>query len=344
MSKKGYKIGFTFLLMVIALFFLFKIKMVLLPFLAGIILAYLFNPFIDFLVTKRGFSRSGALLLLLISILNLTVISGLILFPVFIEELENLSEMVPGYINSIEDLFEFINKEYQQISLPLIIKESLNQSLQELEIFIINFIHKLTEILLNSLSLIFSLLLAPIISYYILKDLKTLQKSILMVIPKNKRRLFSQIGREINDIFVGFLRGQIWISVVVGVLASVGLFFLHIKFFLILGLLAAITNMIPYIGPIIGAFPALFIAFLASPVQALGVVLLYIFIQQLESSIIAPRIISKKVGLHPLTIIFSLLAGAELLGAWGLFFGVPVAGSIKVLVKLLLQQFTPLNE
>jgi len=111
----------------------------------------------------------------------------------------------------------------------------------------------------------------------------------------------------------------------------------------LLGILTGITNIIPYIGPIIGSFPAVLIACLSSPLKALAVVLLFVLIQQIESVFIAPKILSKNVGLHPLAVIFSLLAGAELFGIWGLLFAIPVAGSIKVLTRLIIRHFSLLD-
>jgi predicted PurR-regulated permease PerM len=164
-----------------------------------------------------------------------------------------------------------------------------------------------------------------------------IKRSFLKFVPKEKVKICFKITKEINDIFVGYLRGQIWISIIVAIMSGIGLYFLRIKFYIILALLSGITNMIPYIGPIIGAIPAVSISFFSSPLQALGVILLYVFIQQVESGLIAPKIMSEKVGLHPLTIIFALLAGAELLGVWGLIFAVPVSGIIKVFIKLFLK-------
>lgn len=319
------------------IYFFYMIKRVLPPFILGIILAYLFNPWITFLRKKRV-SRSVAIYIIVVIFLIIFIFTAFFILPVFMEELQNFTVMIPKYINLLEDYSSYINREYRKIEYPLIIKEAINNTLQKIEEQATDFMENVTNILFNSISIIFSLLIAPIITYYLLKDMEKLKKGFIRLVPRKRRRLCLRLSAEINKIFVGYLRGQIWVSIIVGVLSSTGLYFLQIKFYTILGLFAGLTNMIPYIGPIIGGIPAVFIALLNSPLRALGVILLYLLIQQIESSIIGPKIMSEKVGLPPLAIIFSLLAGAEIFGVWGLFLAIPVAGSIKVILRLSLEQ------
>ncbi|MFW5992070.1 MAG: AI-2E family transporter [Halanaerobiaceae bacterium] len=337
-SRREWKLGLIIVAGAGVVYFIFSMKMVLIPFASGIFLAYLLNPFIR-MMKKRNFSRKGAILILLIIIFNIIFISCLLLFPLFVKELVILTDMIPEYAGQAGDFFKDINNKFERIQLPGILRESINQFLQEMEEVTLGFIHGFTEMIINSFHLMVGLLISPIITYYILRDVEHLKKSFLRSIPGKRRRLCLQLMREINKIFSGFLRGQIWLSIIIGILISIGLFFLKIRFNLILGIIAGISNMIPYIGPIIGALPAAFIAFLASPMQMMGVVLLFIFVQQLESIVLAPKIMSDRVGLHPLTVIFALLTGTELLGIWGLIFAIPVAGIGKIIIKLVLEKY-----
>ena len=313
------------------------------PFVFGIILVYLFNPLIIYL-RKRDFTRNGAIIILSITIFNIMFISGLILLPILVKEVENLSEMIPNYIYSVNEIIKYIDESYHAFDLPGVIQQFISQFLQQMEKEMIDISKRVTEMLLNSVSIFFIFFLAPIISYYILRDIDLIKKKLTHLIPSGKKGLFLKYGRRINKIFVGFLRGQVWVSIFVVILVSISLFILRVKFYLVLGIIAGITNMIPYIGPVIGAIPAVFIALLSSPLKAVGTVVIYIVIQQVESSIIAPKILSEKVGLHPLVIIFSILAGAELFGIWGLLFSIPLAGIFKVVFELALELLTPLKQ
>ena len=326
----------------VILLFFYRVRTILLPFLLGILIAYLVNPFIVFM-KGRGFTRRGALIFLLIIIVNVFFIIGLILFPLLVKELEHLTEMVPDYIALIEDIINDLNRHYRQINLPPIVEDSLNRFLQQLEEFLISIIQRITEGILDSIYFIVTLFLAPIISYYLLRDIEGLKQDFLQLIPVSTKKILYRFGREINKIFVGFLRAQVWISFFVGILVGISLYFINIRFYLLLGIFAGITNMIPYFGPFIGCVPAAVIALMVSPMKMLVVILLYTAIQQVESALIAPRIMSENVGLHPVTVIFSLLAGAELLGVWGLVFAVPVAGGIKVVFKLAAEKMITLN-
>lgn len=335
-QKKEIKIITILIVIFVILLILIQVKMAILPFLLAFIMAYLLNPFIVYLENKN-YSRKGAILLLIIIIFNILFISCLFLFPVFLAELQNLTDIIPQFITYTGDTITELNQEYRRIQMPQIIQESIDQMLNEIEEIIINSIHKITELLLTSIPLIFSLLVSPIITYYILRDIEIIKKSFIKLLPGENEKIIINITGQINQIFVGFLRGQIWISVIVAILIGIGLFIIDVKFYILLGILAGITNMIPYIGPLIGALPAVLIAFLISPLRGGLVILLYVLIQQLESYLIAPKIMSENVGIHPLTIIFSLLAGAEIAGFWGLLLGIPVAGSLKVVFNVIFQ-------
>lgn len=334
-KKIDLKTGIMLLVAGGIIYFLYQIHMVLFPFIMGIILAYLFYPIVNFLRNKN-IPHTWAIYILFIVFLFLSIICTLIVFPAFFNELENLTKTIPEYIRAIDEYIDQLNREYHRIKLPPIIKEVIDRTLVKFEEMVITFMENITEMIINSLSYILGLIIAPFITYYLLNDMDKLQKNILSYIPLEKRRYVLKVGREINKIFVGYLRGQIWVSIIVGILVVIGLVVFNIRFSLLLGIFAGITNMIPYIGPFIGSIPAVFIALLSSPTKAISIIILFFVIQQIEGSIISPKIMSQKVGLHPLTIIFALLAGAELMGIWGLLLAIPIAGSIKVILKFMI--------
>ena len=130
-----------------------------------------------------------------------------------------------------------------------------------------------------------------------------------------------------------FIRGQLLISAIVGILIAVGLSIMGVDFALIIGLIAGIFNIVPYFGPIIGAVPAVVFALLKSPLTAVYVVLLFAVVNQVESSIISPNILGEHVGLHPVTVIFSIISGGYLFGILGVILAVPVTSIVKVTLR-----------
>lgn len=337
-DKKYYKLLFFFLFLILILF-LIRIRVILIPFFIGLVLAYLFNPVVVFL-EKKNFSRLGAIYLLIIIFVFVATFFSLIIIPAFVKELEGLVEMLPDYISLAQEYVNFLQEEYRRIQLPIMIQGVINETLHNIEEWFITFVQDFTETIINSLFYIALIFIAPIISYYLLKDMDLITKNFIQLAPGKLQKIFIELGKDISKIFVGFLRGQIWVSIIVFILISIGLFFLDIKFSLLLGIFAGVTNMIPYFGPFIGSVPAVFVALLNSPLKALLVIILFVVIQQIESSVIAPKIMSENVGLHPITIILSLLAGAELIGVWGLIFAIPIAGSMKVIVLFIFKQLT----
>jgi len=138
------------------------------------------------------------------------------------------------------------------------------------------------------------------------------------------------LGRKVNHVVSGFLRGQLIVSCIVGILVASCLSLLGVKYAIIVGIFAGLADIIPYFGPLISAVPAVALALTVSPWTALWVVILLIAIQQFEGSVLSPKIVGDRVGLHPLTVIFAVLAGGELMGILGMLMAVPVAATVKV--------------
>lgn len=138
---------------------------------------------------------------------------------------------------------------------------------------------------------------------------------------------------EMDNSLGSFIRGQLLISAIVGVLIAVGLSIIGVDFALIIGLIAGIFNIVPYFGPVIGAIPAVISALLKSPLSAVYVVILFIVVNQVESSIISPNILGEHVGLHPVTVIFCIISGGYLFGILGVILAVPVTSIIKVTLR-----------
>jgi predicted PurR-regulated permease PerM len=137
-------------------------------------------------------------------------------------------------------------------------------------------------------------------------------------------RMQEKIGR--------WLRGQLLLSLIIFLMTYAGLTILGVRYALVLALFAGVTELIPYIGPFIGLVPALFIALTQSPIVALGVLVLYIIIQQLENYVIVPKVMQRAVGLNPIVIIVAMLVGAKMAGILGIILAVPVATALSVAV------------
>jgi len=292
----------------------------------------LVEPFIDCLL-NRGVGRNLALALILFLVAGGIFLFGFFAAPYLIEELNTLAQRLPVYAKEIQNIIDLINDKYERIDLPPAIQTIIDNSLSRIQSVTLRFVERTTEVIIGLLSSFFSLVMAPILAFYMLKDIDLIKKNMWSLVPKAYRKEVKQLLKKIDDVLRGYLKGQLLVSIVVGLLLSLGFYILKVKFYLLIGIFAGIMNLIPYLGVVLGILPALFIVSFKSTQAIIGVVVLYLIVQQLESSLISPKIVGDKVGLHPIIIIFSLLVGGELLGIIGMLLAVPIAGIIKVIIN-----------
>ncbi|ADL07897.1 AI-2E family transporter [Thermosediminibacter oceani] len=313
-----------------------KLSNVLLPFGVGILIAYTLNPVVLFL-TAKGFKRNVAVALIYFILLCSLAVAMIYLVPVIITELNLLIDAVPFYAREVQYFVYEFRKNYMS-SLPAGIQEVIDRNIDQMESILLDLLQNLVSILLGWFSGLFSFILGPILGFYILKDLDRLKNSMTRYIPAEHRdRVFHWV-RKVDSTLGRYVRGQLTVSLIVGILTSLALYSLGIDFALLIGILAGITNIIPYFGPVIGAVPAVAIALLKEPGKVPWVVLAFALIQQVESGIISPHIVGENLGLHPITVILSLLIGGTFFGVWGLILAVPATALLKAIMISILEK------
>ncbi len=180
----------------------------------------------------------------------------------------------------------------------------------------------------------------PVVALYMLLDKDAIRHNFLSVFPPAKRPKVVKILQDVNAVVGGFIRGQLLVAVIVGILITIMLTILHVPYAPLIGMIAGIAEIIPYLGAFVGAAPAVIIALVTNgPLNAGLVVLGFIVINQIEGHVISPLVVGESVGLSPLFIVIALLAGGELFGLVGLVLAVPVAGIIKVLLVNLVPRY-----
>jgi predicted PurR-regulated permease PerM len=185
----------------------------------------------------------------------------------------------------------------------------------------------------KALSTVTLYILSPVIAIYFLADWKILEQGFLRVIPQRWRMEWRRLWQDINHVIRQFVRGNIIVAVIVGVLIGVGVKLVGMEYALLIGLICGVSDLIPYFGPVIGAVPSVLLALIKSPGMALKVILIILIVQQLEGNVISPKLMGESVGLHPLWVVFALLASGEIAGFWGMFLAVPLAAVIRVVLK-----------
>lgn len=333
------------LLAVLLIIFLIKNKTrvlnVSIPFIVGITIMYLIKPMLIKL-EKIGITKKYGIFLVYGLFLVILVCLVVFVLPKFADNTKELIIKMPEITTGYQSKFyKFIDglkvdtwpKEIKEIAMDKIRVESRNA--QE---FLVNGLKNILKSVLRIMTKFFDLVLGMIIAYYLIIDERVFKSMILMLVPKRYRNDIKVVGRNISSIIASFVRGQLLTAAIVGVLITIGLFVLGIEYALPLGLIAGISNVIPYFGPIIGAIPAVMVALLSSPMKVLWVLALMSFIQQVDNIVISPKVIEGRLGLHPVTTILSVLVGGEFFGIAGMLFGVLVVAILKVICNRLVER------
>lgn len=335
-EMKYVRIGVIVLAAGMVLYFLWLVRAGLYPFVLGILLAYLLNPLVMFFEHK-GMKRSVALLLIYGLIFLIFWFIAVKFIPFLVRELESFAGDLPQMIRRVENLLDYWQLSYESIALPLSMREAINESIISLSSQLNLFVAKLVQGILQLFTYLIGIVVSPVLAFYLLSDWQGIKKNLLLMVPRGWQKEVFLICRSISQVLDGVIRGQLFISLFVGTLITLGLWMFDVRYALLIGILAGVLDVIPYFGAIIGAVPAIGVAFLYSPMMALKVLILFFVVHQMESALIQPKIIGAKVGLHPLSVIFFVFIGGELGGLLGMLLCVPLAAIAKVLLKHLLK-------
>lgn len=324
------KSNFLIVIGILALIFLYFVKGILISFILAAVIAYFLYPLVAYLEGKRAISRLGAIFLSYLVVTLLLLLLFMYIIPLLTEELSQLIADIPNYTREIQRIINRLQQNYQQ-ALVLDATQRLSaELLNRAEVIVIQVAARTTQVIVWLVTSLANLIIALILAFYLLRDFNQIKSNLIGLLPTRYREKVLVFWSEINQVIEGFIRGQLLVAFFVAFTVTVGLYWLGIPYALIIGLIAGIAGIIPYLGSIIGILPALILAFLQSPWLALKVLVMFVIIQQVEGSIVAPKIVGERVGLHPLIIVFSLLAGGQLLGIWGMLLAVPLAAALKV--------------
>ena len=325
------------LIFIFILLFLWHFSNILISFFVAIFVAYLLDPLVDLLEEKKLGRTLATTLVLFFFFLGFLLISFLILpilvqqireflnlFPNLIDETERIINLIIGYIRNF-----FFNYQSEEILLDF--KNN----------FYVIFDKLFNNVMLSSFAVINLLgivLITPIITWYTLKDWDKIIGSIEKNLPKKHKKNIKQNIKEIDAIFSIYFRGQFLVSVSLTVFYSICFFIIDLNYSIFLGLFTGFLSLIPLIGILISFIISILLAFLQfyDYIHLLYIIFIFIFGQLLESYILTPKIIGKKLGIHPVVIILSIIVFGAIFGIVGVFFAIPLTAIIILyFVKLL---------
>ncbi|MFH1598453.1 MAG: AI-2E family transporter [Patescibacteria group bacterium] len=320
----SYKAIFKVLVVLLVLGFLFLIRQIVGIVIVAFILTSAIYPWVDFLQRKK-IPRWIGVLTVYILLFGVFIVAVILIIPPITKEMSQLAVTLPqAYEKMVTSFSESADPAFY---------ESLRASLQTVQESMAGLTSDIFSAAANVFGGIISIVGVLVIAFYMVVEENGIKKFIHSVSPVQYQPYLYQLTRRIQDKMGKWLQGQILLSLIIGILTAVGLWVLGVKYVLLLALIAAVFEVIPFIGPILGAIPAVLIALTQSPLKALLVIILFVIIQQLENNIIVPKVMQRSVGLNPIIVIIVMLIGATVAGFLGLIVAVPIAAIISIVAS-----------
>jgi predicted PurR-regulated permease PerM len=334
---------FWFALAVVTLVFVYLIRGILLPFVIGILAAYFLDPAADKL-EKKGLSRSVATAIIIGCFFILLLVFFVMVPPIIFDQLAGLVEALPEYAAALHAQYDTRLSQWLG-TLPTAEVESIKQAAANSSGGVVKFLGDFAGglfasgmVVVNALALF---LITPVVAFYLLRDWDGLVAHFDTLLPRAHADTIRQQLVIIDATLAGFLRGQLNVCLLLGVFYAIGLSLAGLKFGILIGLLSGFLVIIPYAGAMFSAVLGVGIAFFQfDNYTDIGMVLgVFLLGQMLESYFLTPKLVGEKVGLHPVWIIFGMLAGGAILGFVGVLIAVPLTAVIGVLIRFATERY-----
>ena len=328
----GWTIGMV-VLAVLLLWVLYMVRDILLLIYVSAVFAIGCSPivrFIERLQVYRGAARVPrpvAILVLYITLLGFLALVGSIGLPPLIAQARELVENAPAIIDKLQDAAI----QYGVIEHRITVQELLQRAPGPTDA-----VGTLTTALGGIVGGVVGLFTILILTFYFLLEADSLKAGLLRFFPRSRRPWIAEVSRNIATKVSAWLTGQLLLALIIGSTAGIGLWLIGVPYVLVLALVAAIGELIPVIGPLLAAVPAIAVAFTVSPSTALIVTIFFLVQQQIENNVLVPKIMERQVGVSAITVFIALMIGASLQGVVGALLAVPTAAIVQVLVQYLL--------
>ncbi len=326
-------------------FVLYLLSPVLMPFFAAALLAYLGDPIADRLQTQlpeklsADLRRSIAVTIVFIILFSVLTVMAFLVVPLLGQQIAYLVSNVPAYLDYIQEHVLPIVAEYLNLDISLFDFELLKQ------LFVTHYaqaggvvsyvISYLASSSLLLVAWVANMVLIPVVTFYLLRDWDVLIAHIDDLLPRKNQPIIRKLAKESDDVLSAFLRGQFVVMLVLGAVYSTGLWFADLKLALLIGMMAGLVSFVPYLGFIVGIVVASVAMLLQTHdvMQLIPIVIVFSIGQMLEGMLLTPVLVGDKIGLHPVAVIFAVLAGGQLFGFVGILLALPVAAVLAVMLR-----------
>jgi len=322
----------TMLLLAAIGWVLLRFRILLPAVVVAIAIVYVLNPVVSWLQERHLARWMGSCLSYLV-VGGLLTLLGFLAIPSFVDQGRELADDFPRIYDDLTRDVENIAGNFG-VDMDLPDYEQLRTDIEESGgDFFNDQLGRITDLTLSLLESLFLLLIAPVVAFYILLDLPTVRRKAMDLVPERHRAEVRHVGSRLGTAVGGFLRGQLLVAIILGVMTSVGFYAIDLPFWLLIGMIAGLLNIIPLVGPWVGGILGVLMALATRDIQtAIYAALIALAVQQVDNHFISPTVLRATVRLHPAMIILGLIGGATIGGFWGVLLAVPVMAMIKILV------------
>ncbi|MCX6714610.1 MAG: AI-2E family transporter [Candidatus Uhrbacteria bacterium] len=324
-------------LVVIVMGFLWYIHEIVIIFLASLLLAALIEPFAE-LFAKRNIPRVLSVLIVYVVLLTIIVLIAVGLAPIIAEQFTQVTSNASTFSAEITSALAKV----QTFSAQHGLSQDISKTLQGMEESISQSTNSLFSTVKGIVGSFATGIIIAVLTFYMVAEGDKMQKYLKSLAPVEYQPYISELMKKMQVKIGAWLRGQLFLGMIIGLASFIGLSILHVRYALLLAVIAGLCEMIPYIGPIFSAIPAAIVAFAQTPMLGLIVVVMYLIIQQVENHLLVPKVMQKITGLNPIVSIVGLLVGVKLGGVPGAFFAIPVAMMLTLIVEDLFDHQTRL--
>jgi predicted PurR-regulated permease PerM len=337
------RIVFWLAILVAFVLMLWLLSEILLPFVAGLAIAYLLTPLTD-RIEHHGVNRLAAALLIITLVVMAIVVLILLVAPILAGQLSSFIDNIPGYVTKVQTLLSDPSRPWVQkvLGAGFNADKSLGDLVTQGAGWLTTFLKSLWSGGRALVSLFSLVVVTPVVAFYLIYDWHRMIRSADSWIPVHQREIVRKIARDVDAAIAGFVRGQTMVCLILGSFYAVALTLTGLNFGLLIGLISGVITFVPYVGSMTGLILALGVAVAQFwPHYSSILIVLGIFLvgQFVEGNVLAPKLVGRSVGLHPVWLIFALLAFGYLFGFVGLLVAVPLAATIGVLVRFALQRY-----
>jgi predicted PurR-regulated permease PerM len=325
------QIGFGFAALVLAIMFLYLLRDFIGAFVLGGAIAFMIQPAVTRLVAL-GIPRVLAIVITFVVII--AVIAGLVLLivPLVVNEVGQLQRQAPTLAAAAQDRINSLQgSPIQILGISIDIKTATETISSHLKDYLLGQFGNAVTIGVTALTTLLQVVLMFIVAFLLALDAAAFRRLLRRLVPNDYRTDFDQIWRKVRKMLYAYVRGQLVIAALIGVLSGIACFVLGLPDAVALGMIAGVTALIPYLGPFIGAVPAVLVGLAASPLKALLIAVVYFLISNVILNFVYPKVMGDAVRLSPILVIAAFIAGYSWAGILGMFVAVPIAATLRIL-------------